>query len=285
MVLGMNRSVCLITGGASGLGFEFARLARADGYDLVLVDLCPKLLKEAKAALGKTGYGRIDLLTFDLSSPNAGQRLYQDIKSRSIDLLINNAGFGLFGNFSETSWKREEKMLFLHIMTITQLTKLILRDMIARDRGRIMIVSSMAAFQPGPLMAVYYASKSYLLSLAEALSEEVRNSKVHVMAFCPGPTLTDFQKTVSAASSQNRLSFNMADKTSVARYGYRALFGKRTVVIPGSFNRFLALLPRILPRELVAHLVWKIQIKNRPQCQQREVNISKNQLHSQPARQ
>ena len=135
--------------------------------------------------------------------------------------------------------------------------------MICNNRGRILNVSSMAAFQPGPLMSIYYATKAYLLSFSEALSKEVKNTNVSVTAFCPGPTLTNFQKRVSPNCKKGNISFNMANKNTVAKYGYRALKANRTVAIPGRINKVLAFLPRLLPRDVVSELVLRIQLKNR----------------------
>lgn len=259
-----NKS-CLITGGACGLGFEFALLALEDGYDLIIIDENRIKLKQAKVKLTKACKckNKIRVILMDLCALDAADQLFNEVQHEPIEMLINNAGFGLFGKFTETQWELEERMINLHILTLTHLTKYVLKKMISNNRGKILNVSSMAAFQPGPLMAIYYASKAYLLSFSEALAKEVKNTNVTVTAFCPGPTLTDFQKRVCNDGQNGSISFNMADKCTVAKYGYEAVKHNRTVVVPGRFNKFLAFLPRILPRDLVSELVLRIQLKNR----------------------
>ncbi len=178
-------------------------------------------------------------------------------------MLINNAGFGLFGTFVETDWQREAAMLNLHIMTTTHLTKLILKGMVERGAGKILNMSSLAAFQPGPLMAIYYASKAYILSFSEAIANELKGTGVTVTVLCPGQTKTSFQEVVSEKTSENKINFNMGCPKEVAAYGYKAMNKGKVVVVPGSINKFLSKLPRIMPRNAAANIVRKIQQKNR----------------------
>ena len=259
----MNGNTCLITGAACGLGFEFAKLAVSDGYDLILVDININELFIAKKNLEKEHNANIHLIHQDLCAAEAADKVYQHIKKYPISLLINNAGFGMFGKFNETAWEKEERMINLHVLTLTHLTKYILNDMLKANNGKIMNVASMAAFQPGPLMAIYYATKAYMLSFSEALSIEVKNTGVSVTAFCPGPTKTRFQEHVNLHSKKARMKFNMADKAQVARCGYSALKRGKSVVVPGLLNKILAFLPRVLPRDLVAEIVLQIQLNNR----------------------
>ena len=259
----INGNTCLITGAACGLGFEFAKLAVKSGYDLILIDIDSKRLEKAKLELCKAFSGTIDIIHQDLGTFDAANKIISKIRHKRITLLINNAGFGLFGMFNDTDWALEERMINLHVLTLTHLTKYILKDMLKANNGKIMNVASMAAFQPGPLMAIYYATKAYMLSFSEALSIEVKNTGVSVTAFCPGPTKTRFQEHVNLHSKKARLEFNMADKAQVARCGYRALIRGKSVVVPGFLNKILAFLPRILPRDLVAEIVLQIQLNNR----------------------
>ena len=178
-------------------------------------------------------------------------------------MLINNAGFGLFGSFAETDWERESAMLHVHIITTTHLTKLVLEKMIKRGSGQILNMSSLAAFQPGPLMSIYYASKSYMLSFSEAIANELKGTGITVTALCPGPTKTSFQETVSKNTCNNKLKFNMACAKEVALYGYKAMLKGKSYAIPGGFNKFLAALPRFIPRNTATSIVRKIQAKNR----------------------
>ncbi|GAA4943393.1 SDR family oxidoreductase [Algibacter agarivorans] len=202
-------------------------------------------------------------LTKDLSLPNVAQEIIDDIDNIPIDVLINNAGFGLFGSFAETDWERESAMLHVHIITTTHLTKLVLENMIKCGSGQILNMSSLAAFQPGPLMSIYYASKSYMLSFSEAIANELKGTGITVTALCPGPTKTSFQETVSKNTYDNKLKFNMACAKEVALYGYKAMLKGKSYAIPGGFNKFLAALPRFIPRNTATSIVRKIQAKNR----------------------
>jgi len=259
----MKTKTCLITGAASGLGFQFAKLALQDNYDVVLVDIDKDQLLEAQRKLQLFSRNTVSIIHRDLGTPNAAHEIYNHVHDLNIDMLINNAGFGLYGNFCDTDWETEERMINLHILTISQLTKLILKDMVQKDTGKILILSSLAAFQPGPMMAIYYATKSYLLSFSEALSRELANTGVSVTALCPGPTDTNFQLSVDESKNRGNIKFNLAKQEPVAMYGYKALKRNLSVAIPGRFNKFLAFLPRVLPRSLVTIIVLRIQTSNR----------------------
>ena len=253
----------LVTGAASGLGYELAMLLANDGHELILVDIDAEGLAKVKAQINDAFNLEAITLVRDLSLPNVAQDIIDAINNEPIDVLINNAGFGLFGSFVETEWERESKMLHLHILTTTHLTKLVLEGMVKRGSGRILNMSSLAAFQPGPLMAIYYASKGYMLSFSEAIANELKGTGVTVTALCPGPTKTDFQKTVSEDSSDNKITFNMASAKAVALYGYNSMLKGKAYAIPGKFNKFLAVLPRLVTRNAATFIVRKIQEKNR----------------------
>lgn len=228
-----------------------------------MVDVDAKNLAKVKAEISQTFNIDVIALEKDLSLPNIAQEIIDDINNQPIDVLINNAGFGLFGSFAETDWERELNMLHLHIITTTHLTKLILEGMIKRGSGQILNMSSLAAFQPGPLMSIYYASKSYMLSFSEAIANELKGTGVTVTALCPGPTKTSFQETVSENTSGNKITFNISCAKEVAFYGYKAMLKGKTYAIPGKFNKFLATLPRFLTRNAATSIVRKIQTKNR----------------------
>lgn len=257
----------LITGAASGLGYEFAKLLAKKQYNLVLVDIDECNLDVVKEELSQQYNVEVQTLIKDLSLPNVAQTIKGDLADKPIDVLINNAGFGVFGRFSETDWKRESDMLHLHVVTVTHLTKLVLKDMIARGSGKIMNVSSVAAFQPGPLMAIYYASKAYMLSFSEAIANELKGSGVTVTALCPGPVDTSFQKSVekhiSNKDSRHKIGFNMGTASEVAYYGYHAMMKGTSVAIPGTINKFLALIHRFVSRNIATKIVRFIQEKNR----------------------
>lgn len=253
----------LVTGAASGLGFELASLLAKDTYQLILIDIDSKKLEQAKDIILKTYQTKITTMVKDLCVVDIAQEIYDEIDGTKIDVIINNAGFGLFGTFYNTDWERESKMLNLHIFTTTHLIKLILPDMVERGSGKILNVSSLAAFQPGPLMALYYASKAYLLSFSQAISNELKGTGVTVTVLCPGPTKTSFQGVVSEGCSENKIGFNMACPKEVAAYGYKTMHKGRVVAIPGLFNKFLSILPRMLTRNRTTKIVRQIQDKNR----------------------
>ncbi|MFD0991455.1 SDR family NAD(P)-dependent oxidoreductase [Mariniflexile jejuense] len=253
----------LVTGAASGLGYELAILLATDAYKLILVDIDANSLSKVKTELENNFKIQVITLEKDLSEKNIAENIIAEIKDEPIDVLINNAGFGLFGSFVDTDWERESEMLHVHILTTTHLTKLVLEGMVKRGSGRILNISSLAAFQPGPLMAIYYASKGYMLSFSEAIANELKGTGVTVTALCPGPTKTSFQKTVSANSCDNKITFNMASAKTVAAYGYKSMLKGKTYAIPGKFNKFLAILPRLVSRNAAAAIVRKIQEKNR----------------------
>ncbi|EMQ94881.1 Short-chain dehydrogenase [Xanthomarina gelatinilytica] len=253
----------LITGGASGLGYELALLLAKDGYNLVLIDIDAEKLQEVKQGIETDFAVNVQIYAKDLSVVNISEEIMLELKGLPIDVLVNNAGFGLFGSFWETDWEREKQMLHLHVITTTHLTKLVLKDMIQRGSGKILNLSSLAAFQPGPLMSLYYATKGYILSFSEAVANELKGTGVTVTALCPGPTKTSFQKVVSNASSENKITFNMANAKEVAAYGYKAMNKGKVYAIPGKFNKLLATLPRFIPRNTAATIVKRIQEKNR----------------------
>ena len=259
---GTNK-VALVTGAASGLGYELAVLLSKDAYELILVDIDKENLEAVKNELEKNHNAKVRTLVKDLSKVDVAEEIFSEIKDVSIDVLINNAGFGIFGTFSNTDWERESKMLNLHVITTTHLTKLVLKGMIERGSGKILNMSSLAAFQPGPLMSLYYASKAYILSFSEAIANELKGTGVTVTALCPGQTKTSFQDVVSEGTADNKISFNMGCPITVAQYGYDAMQKGKIVAIPGTINQFLSKLPRFVSRKTATAIVRKIQEKNR----------------------
>jgi short-subunit dehydrogenase len=258
-----NTKTALVTGAASGLGFELAILLAKDNFNLILIDIDSGELDKSKASILKLYNIEIRLLVKDLGQIDIAKEIYNEVGDRSIDVIVNNAGFGLFGTFYDTDWERESQMLHLHILTTTHLIKLFLPNMIKQGSGKILNLSSLAAFQPGPLMALYYASKAYLLSFSQAISNELKGTGVSVTVLCPGPTKTSFQDRVSENCGKNKIGFNMACPKEVAAYGYKAMQNERVVAIPGLFNKFLSILPRMLTRNRTIKIVRKIQDKNR----------------------
>lgn len=257
------QQTAVITGAASGLGYELMLLLAKDKYNLVLIDIDEERLKTIQTQLQNTSNSKVKIISADLSKSNSAANVFSALENTNIDVLVNCAGFGVFGSFADTDWEKESAMLNLHIITITHLTKLVLQGMIDRDHGKILNVSSLAAFQPGPMMALYYASKSYLLSFSEAIANELKDTGVSVTVLCPGPTKTCFQEVVSSSSSNNKIGFNMACPKAVAAYGYKAMLKRKVVAVPGVLNKILANLPRFLSRNRTTSIVRKIQEKNR----------------------
>src|SRR6185436_6905763 len=188
------RDLALVTGASSGIGADLARELAQGGHDLVLVARGEDKLKALAAELEKAHSIRARVISADLAQPDAAVQLVKQLGGTPIDVLINNAGYALYGRFAETDAADELRMIQVNIVALTQLAKLLLPGMLARKKGRILNVASTAAFQPGPLMAVYYATKAYVLSFSEALANELQGTGVGVTALCPGPTRTGFQK-------------------------------------------------------------------------------------------
>ena len=258
-----GNKTALITGAASGIGYELTLLLAKDNYSLVLIDLNEDKLQDLKKELESQYSIRVTTIAQDLSQAESAQLVYEKVKHLKIEVLVNCAGFGLFGAFRNTKWERELAMLNLHIITTTHLTKLVLSNMVKQKSGKILNVCSLAAFQPGPFMSLYYASKAYMLSFSEAIANELKGTGVTVTVLCPGPTKTKFQSVVSNSASENKIKANMACAKEVAAYAYKAMNKGKTVVIPGFLNKFLSVIPRILTRNKVTSIVRNIQLKNR----------------------
>jgi uncharacterized protein len=258
---GVNRPpTALITGASSGIGYELAREFARHRYNLVLVARSAAKLADLANSL-QTQFGVVaTVLVKDLALPTAPQEIGAELQQAGIevDVLVNNAGFGGYGAFADTDLTHELEMLQVNIVALTHLTKLVLPPMQARRSGKILNVASVAAFQPGPLMAVYYATKAYVLSFSEALGNELQGTGVTVTALCPGPTVTGFE---AKANLQGSKLFKQAlmDAETVAIAGYQALMQGKPIVIPGWKNRLLPLVVRLLPRQLVTRLVRQAQ--------------------------
>jgi short-subunit dehydrogenase len=253
---GTKRQTALVTGGSGGIGLELAKhLARA-GFDLVLVARKRDTLEAAAGQLeGKFGI-KAHVFAADLRLSDAPQAIFDFLRNENIDIevLVNNAGFGLGGEFADIEIQRELDMIQVNIAALTHLTKLFIPPMIKRKSGKVLNLASTAAFQPGPLMAVYYATKAYVLSFSEALSEELRNTGVTVTALCPGPTQTDFAEAAQMTNSRLFNVFGVADAAEVAKYGYDAMMHGKRMAIPGIKNKIIAQANRLAPRALSAKL-------------------------------
>jgi short-subunit dehydrogenase len=248
-------TTALITGASSGLGADFARLFAADGYDLVLVARREDKLRELAAELKV----KSTIIAADLSQHDAAAYVVGRLVNVEIDALVNNAGLGFAGAFVDIDLEKELEMIHVNIVALTQLTKLLLPPMVKRGRGRILNVASTASFQPGPLMAVYYATKAYVLSFSEALAEELRKTGVTVTALCPGPTATGFAAVANVGATRLFSMMPPMKSMSAARAGYEGMKRGRRVVVPGLKNKLLAESVRFTPRRLVTTIVRKMQ--------------------------
>ena len=243
----------LITGASAGLGYEFAHLFARDKYNLVLVARSGPKLAELAEQLRQQNRVTVKTIPLDLGLPQSSQTLFEETQRAGIhvDVLVNNAGYGISGAFADIPIEESYGQVQLNVMALTLLTRLYLGPMRERQTGKIMNVASTAAFQPGPLMAVYYATKAYVLSFSEALADELRNSGVTVTCFCPGATLTEFQKRAHTENSRLFKQLAPMDAKTVAEDGYRALLAGKTVAISGFKNWLVAESVRFAPRKMV----------------------------------
>ena len=258
---GNRTRTALVTGASSGLGLEFSKLLARDGYNVVIVARDRQKLEQVAGDLAGQYHVDARVLVKDLSAAEAAQEIYDELRrdSVAVDVLINNAGYALYGPFVETDLDTEVRMIGTNVTALTILCKLFARDMVKRRRGRILNVASTAAFAPGPLMAVYYATKAYVLSFSEALANELQGTGVTVTALCPGPVETGFQKRAQMEASRLVAGRKIADAASVAAAGYRAMRKGQTLVIPGLGNQLQTLAGRFTPRTLLAQVVRRMQ--------------------------
>jgi short-subunit dehydrogenase len=242
----------LVTGATSGIGHALAKRFARDGHHLVLVARSRERLEQVGRELGGPAGRAPKLIPKDLSRPGAAEEIFDELRRASIPIgvLVNCAGFGAYGPFVETDLAAEREMMQLNMVALTELTKLAVREMIRRGEGRVLNVASTAAFQPGPRMAVYYASKAYVLSFSEALANELAGTGVTVTALCPGPTRTGFGGRAKMEGAR-LFRAGVMDAAAVAEAGYRGLEKGKTVIVPGLRNRLIALAARLGPRRLV----------------------------------
>ena len=242
----------LITGASSGIGREIARQLSAMGIDVILVARRMTRLQELKEELE----GNVQIICMDLRDALSCRMLYERLREEDIDILVNNAGFGVYGAFDETDLDKELAMIDVNVRAVHILTKLFLRDFIARDYGYILNVASIAGYLPGPLMAGYYASKAYVLRLSEAIYGELRRKKsnVHITALCPGPVQTEFNQVANV-----RFRIKGKKASDVAYQAINGLFGERLVVSPGMLMKCARLLTRVTPTRLQLRTSYFIQ--------------------------
>jgi short-subunit dehydrogenase len=251
-----------ITGASSGIGLELAKLFAQSGRNLILVARSEDKLNNLRSQLVDQYSVHIEIIVADLAKVDAAERLVAELNSRKLvtDILVNNAGFGELGRFHEIEVDRQVNMIRLNVVTLTHLTRLLLPEMLKRQSGGILNVASTAAFQPGPNMAVYYATKAFVLSFGEAIHEELLDSGVKVTCLAPGPTKTGFGED-SGMNDTKVFSANAMDVAQVAQAGFDAFEDNKAIVIPGMKNKFGAFLTRLVPRFVTRKLVKKFQAK------------------------
>ena len=242
----------LITGASSGIGRDMAKYLGNKGFDLILVARNKERLEEVKSKI-KT---QVEIITMDLSSEENCKKLYNQVKD--VDILINNAGFGIFGEFTKTNLDTELEMIKTNIVGVHTLTKLFLKDMVEKDKGYILNVASIAGFLPGPLMATYYSTKAYVLRLTQSLQEELNKQKsnVKLSVLCPGPVATDFL-------SRAGVSFKTKSASSehVARYAVEKMLSGKKIIVPSFKIKCARILCKIVPDKILAKVAYKIQKK------------------------
>jgi short-subunit dehydrogenase len=255
----MNKTA-LITGASGGIGLELARIHASKGDDLVLVARNGDRLAEVKSELESMYNVKVRFLVRDLKVSYAAEKVFDEVGHHGIDIdyLINNAGYGDYGLFAESDWEKQEGMINLNITALAHLTRLFLPGMISRRGGKILNVSSLAAFQPGPGMSVYFATKAFVLSFSEALNNELKEKGITVTALCPGSTESKFHE-VALGDPKLVRERKMMSAQKVAETGYNAMMKGNPVVIPGFKNSFLVFASRFIPRDVVVKQTRKIQ--------------------------
>lgn len=253
----------LITGASTGIGYALSKCFAADHHNLVLVARQEQKLRQVAEELQGQFDVSVKVLVADLARPESPQKIAEEIRRESlrIDYLVNNAGFGLGGKFAETDLTVELEMMQVNMVALVHLTKLFLPEMLAHGAGKILNVASTAAFQPGPLMAVYYATKAFVLSFTEAIANELSGTGVTVTALCPGPTRSEFQQRAHIQNTRlvkaKPLGFMTAE--AVARIGYRGFMQGKRLVIPGLMNTIGVQSLRLAPRRVVTQVVRRLQ--------------------------
>lgn len=249
----------LVTGASSGLGVDFARTLAAQGCNLILVARRADLLLQQQQEISSSYGVQVMTIPMDLSLPTAPQELYDQIKQagKTVDVLINNAGFGLYGSFTSIPWERERNMLELDIITLVHLTKLFVQDMVARNFGFILLIASIGAYQPSPLYATYSAAKSFVLNFGEALNYELRGTNVKCSVLSPGITATEFLK-VSGQKPTLYQRLVMMQSADVARIGISNMLKGRPSVVPGWLNAVMAWSNRLMPRRMSVAVAYRL---------------------------
>ncbi|MEO8371939.1 MAG: SDR family oxidoreductase [Candidatus Solibacter sp.] len=253
----MAKGAALITGASSGIGAELARLCAKDGHPVILVARRSDRLAALAESLGREYGVPARVIAADLNDPAACESLHRQTAGEQVSILINNAGFGLRGPYTDTDWDAESRLIQVNITALAHLTKLFAADMVKRREGRILNVGSTAAFVPGPFMAMYYASKAFVVSFSLSVANELQGTGVSLTVLCPGPTQTEFTQVAGIADSR-LFEGSAMTAAQVAREGYTAMLAGRTEIIAGARNRWMMLLTRLAPRTMLARVTRRL---------------------------
>lgn len=252
---------CLITGASSGLGLEFSKICAKNKHNLVLVARRIEILNELKIELEREYSIKVFVFQCDLSNPSNIDYLYEYTQNNNIfiNILINNAGLGDYGLFSDCDISKQLEMIQLNNSSLVKLTHLYLQDMIKHNNGHIMNIASIASFTAGPLMSVYYATKAFVLSFSEALDQELSQYNIKVFAYCPGPTNTNFEENAKISSKRLSQLFKSTSPYSVSLKGYNYMMKNKTVKLAENSNKVAIFLIRFIPRSIVRKIVYTLQ--------------------------
>lgn len=255
----------LITGASSGIGYELAYQYAKNGHDLILTARSTDRLLNLKSELQKLYKIQIEIFTCDLSIQNSATQLYKEIKQRGLRIngLVNNAGFGDHSEFEKSDLNKTLEMIQLNITTLTELTHLFVKELIHHAPSQILNVASVASFIPGPLMAVYYATKAYVLSFSNAIQTELKDQNVSVTALCPGPTLSGFQAKANYSNNSYIEKIKFPSSQEVAEFGYKKTMQAQPTAIHGLGNKLMVFMTRLLPRSVVSQIVYSLQKKRK----------------------
>lgn len=247
----------LITGASSGIGYDMAKYLSKVGYDLIVIARRVDRLEKLKSECNTS----VEIIPMDLGKEENALELYEKVKDENIDILINNAGFGVFGKFTETDMKKEIDLIDLNIKTLHILTKLFLKDMVERNSGKILNVSSIAGMMPsGPMMSAYYASKAYVLSLSRGIATELKKMKsnVTISVLCPGPVATEFNDVANVKFQAKPLSSEY-----VAKYAIDQMFKNKLEIVPGFSIKCIRFFSKIIPSKILSDMSYKMQIRKK----------------------
>lgn len=244
----------LVTGASSGIGYEISKYLSNLGYEIIAVARNEERLNNLKNEINTD----VKIIVMDLSVKENCKKLYNELKNENLDILINNAGFGMLGEFYKSNLNKEIEMINVNIIAVHILTKLFLRDMVKRDNGYILNIASIAGFMPGPLMATYYSSKAYILRLTQSIHKELRKKKsnVSISVLCPGPVSTGFNEIANV-----QFDLKALDSKYVAKYAIDNMFKNKLIILPGTKTKFARIASKLFPDKLISEVAYHIQRK------------------------